>query len=301
MNHFQPTFGVKDASLNVKEFIKSHKSEFKHIMGKIMPFLIITACTLIYVNHFLLMDAIEVMKNGSVPKTVNDIIQNTRDMQALSYSKPLYYVGILLQVLLAYCFAVLAVSWHRLILLGADNCEPMSFLKPKKHEIEFIMMWTMIGIIIPHVLSFLMNLNMASVIISTLVLPYIFLKISFYFPAKAVNSHITFVSSFKLTKGYVWKMFLALIRANLKLICILLVVSIIIGAVGGGIALAIFSDEITSSYMKGAYQQVAIQPLQVLVQVLYFQPLFTVLGVSVLSNYYQYALQNKLEGMDVRT
>ena len=209
-----------------------------------------------------------------------------------------YMLGMLLtQLALAYLFAVIAISWHRLILLGPENYQPMDTFNPKKNELEFIGMLALVSFLIPWAFQLLVinpsilgGAGPLVIFILSIGFIYFCYKISFYFPAKAVDAPITIKNSFALTKGYFWKMiicyFLSVWRVLLAFFGVMLVGGFVFGLIIG-ILSAVLGDVIKENYL--IFQQALLSiPL-----VFYFQPLFTILGVGMLSNYYQHAVQTK--------
>jgi hypothetical protein len=295
MSDFQVTDNSKDAAYNARMFVKEHKDDLKALVKAIFPYLFLLIIVTLFVNYFMQMNTIEFMKENR-PSDANNLQESMaflNDVQKNSFSHPLFWFAQVINIGFAYLFAVIAVSWHRLVLLGRDRYEPMEVLSPKAHEVNFIILWTFIGVIVPLIVGFIGNISLITIGFSSIVLPYILFKISFYFPAKALDSHISFSDSYRLTSGYFWKMMLTSIRSFWRLVLVFILLMAAFGFVSGVLAVTVFNTDSVEPLFKGAYTQVISQQFQVIIGVLFFQPLFTVLGVTILSNYYQHALRHK--------
>ncbi len=289
------TIGVKDSSRNVTAFIKDNKAEFNNLLNAAFPYLFVAVILFVGLTYMSMQDmfskieALDAANFKEPPSSLNN---------------PIYiWAGHGLSLFIAYILACIAVSWHRLCLLPHDQYRPMHFLKPEKHEIEFVLMWTLIGVLTPAVFGLLMqNLiigggTMFAMILGlayVIIFPYILYKLSFYFPAKAIDRSITLGQSFQLTKGYFWKIgasfFLAVLVPILLCIGYLVLVSFVVmpivltvlintdGGVNGG---AVTGMLVSQGLIYAGF-------------IWYFQPLFTIIGVSVISNYFQHALQNNV-------
>jgi len=128
-------------------------------------------------------------------------------------------VSIVSKLLEGYLYSVIAISWHRLVILGKDNYKPMSIFKPKFYEVQFILLLVLLNSIqLLALLSPFIPVNffivMPILMITTVVIGmFLFFKLSFCFPAKAVNRPMSFKKSFSLTRGYFLKIFFTSIRA----------------------------------------------------------------------------------------
>ena len=312
MKHFTASLTTKETSKNVRDFVRTHQGEFHSLLKNVLPYLIGIACLSLLIQYYQLSDMapkfIEMQKE--IAQTLQNNPENAEEIKKQAFNKGLmagmkeglsgkyFFLGLVLQILAGYVFAVIAISWHRLILLGPDQYKPMDILKPEKHEMEFVIVLTLISAIIPGIVGYVamkqtLDMDPAAFIgfaLLGLIFPYVTYKMSFYFPAKAVNASISFKDSFHLTFGYFWKFLWACVRANIRVIGVLIIYSFVAGMVAG------FMKAFITPGMGQEEEFITQQMLQHLVNVpilLYFQPLLTVLTVSVLSNYYQYALQNK--------
>lgn len=291
--YFTPTLSSKETSKNVRDFVEGHRSELVQLMKSVLPLLIFLVCANACVQYFMNLDAVQYISDVKVPETVPDIIQLMTDIQIHSYGKILTWVSFVIQIGIGYCFAVVAVSWHRLVLLGRNNYTPMSLLNPQRHELEFVIMWTILGTILPASMVFLFKIDIWLLVMMLIIFPYLFFKASFYFPAKALDSNVSLRASFQLTNGYFVKFSFAMIRACIRIGAVYALVALIISSVATSLAQQWYGEQITSDLVRSMYEQLIGQPIMSVIIVFLFQPVLTVLGVTVLSNYFQHAMQNK--------
>ncbi len=298
MSNFSITDVPKDAAFNVRMFVKENKGELNTLVKSISLYLLILVIAALYINYHVQMDAIEFMKDNRPTEGLTGTLDFLAAVQNNSLSHPLVWVAQIINVLFAYCFAVIAVSWHRLVLLGRERYEPMKINAPQRHELNFVGVWVLIGTIVPFIMTYYGSMNFV-VLFSMTLLPYLIFKISFYFPAKALDSHISFQDSFRLTNGYFWKSIFTSFRAFWRVILVLFVVVFFAAFIGAAIGQTLFGTSDVDPFLKGAYNQVVNQAFQTVIVVFFFQPLFTVLGVTILSNFYQHALRHKPASSDV--
>ncbi len=205
------------------------------------------------------------------------------------------------EIISGYFFSCLMVSWHRVVIHGPDRYEPMNPFKPKLSEWAFIGMGVLIFLIAGFVGGLFIGgfsviaAHMQSPHIFALIFPvivlivYCIIRYSFYFPAKATENSITLKQSILMSKGYVWKLFASNILAALKtffiMIGYLIIGIVVLGMISGVAAVAFQIDPKAVGQFLGLFLALPI--------VLYFQPLLAIIGITVLSNYYQHALQTK--------
>lgn len=262
MRPFTPTLGARDTGKNARNFIKDNTEILRDIVKPL----------LIWIIGFALLD------------TIITIIYFSESDSGFG----------LFGILSGYLFTCIAISWHRVVIHGPDNFKPMTPLKPKKHELAFLGMGLALGL-----MGFILGatggatffvhpvLGGIGIFAGILLAAYLGYKFSFYFPAKAVDSSITLGQSFKMTQGYFWKMMAAYLfttwRLLLLMVAYFLIASLIIGLV------------ITS--VEGSPSEALITNILaffVAIPILtYFYPIMYGLIVTVLSNYYQHAVQNK--------
>lgn len=309
MKHYTAAYKAGEASCNVRAFVKNNHGKFIDLLKTIGPYLLILfVISTLLTQHAMhemgeqLQQQIESIKNTAKDAGISEHSEATKRASkevtqqniSANLTNPYMLLSYGIQLLMGYLFAVIAISWHRLILLGEEHYQPMKIFAPQKHEIEFLITLAIISAIIPFSLQFLITsqviLNPGITLLSlpiSIFLIYAYFKISFYFPGKAVNASIDLKTSFYLTKGYFWKMlgayFFASWRISLLIFGIIMGLSLVLMP----IILSFTSSEQNLSILA-LIQSLTFTPI-----VLYFQPLLMVLGVSVLSNYYQHALQNK--------
>lgn len=310
MQPFRPTLGIKETSLKAQSFVKENKTEFFALLKAYGPFLLAVSILIAVFSVIMAQDMntfmAEVQKTvaGEEASVASEILREKLKEYQSSFHVVSYNILIFaLEIVLAYITAAFAVSWHRLVLLGRDGCRPMALLKPEKNEIHFMLALGMLTYGIPMVIGFVIGVvaylgspALTAIVSFMAIIAFIvwivtFYRFSFYFPGKAVGNSLTFKQSFHMTHGYVWKIFAASFLAILKTFGVLILCLFASGILVASAVLIIsfFSGTLeNASHGMEMIMQIISIPLQV-----YFTPLFTILGVTVLSNYYQHAVQNK--------
>lgn len=259
MDHYQPSFVAKDTAQNITNFVEVNKNEFWKIFKPLMPF--IAGCYIL--------DAV-----------ISDLFfADSEDGFGL------------FAIFASYFLTVLVITWHRVVIHGPDNYIPMNPFKPKRHELVFIGVGFLLGLVMGLigagvVIGAAVTASPVMIIIAVIVvlaMIYILYRVCFYFPAKAVDASITLSQAFVLTKGYLWKIISATFRASFKLI-LLLIAFVIVAA----ICVFVLVMFLPLSGMPMVLGLIVDLPMQ-----LYFGPLLTIIGVTALSNYYLYAIQNE--------
>lgn len=266
MQGMQPAFEVSETVRNSHAFVKENKAILWDIIKSVAPYLVIL--------H--LIDSI---------------------ITAMYYppdSKSSFGIGALIA---SYFYTVILINWHRVVIWGPDKFIKMNPLRPKGHELSFLGMGIVIGLI-PVLIIFLgitlpltflkgddiigLPLTFLSIFITAMFSYYFVTRLSFYFPAKATMDHVTLKDSFKLTKGYVWKMTLSYFLCCLKLIVLLIPYIALSGVVG----------YFSTFYLNSMAAEIIIF-LFSLPSILYFTPVFYVYFAMTLSNYYMHAMQTR--------
>ncbi len=261
MKHFNPALLPGDASRHTRNFIADNKDVFWIILKPLLPFIIGLELIDVFINHMFFADSKKELTLGSFVAS--------------------YFIGALM------------ISWHRVVIHGADHYVPMNPFKPKKSELAFMF--------VPFGLAFLFGIG--SVLLTVLsaklggpvlAVPLLIIlvlfgiiaafKISFYLPAKAVDAGITLRQSWNLTTGYFWKMFVAGFLSSWRVVLVTLIYALAAGSLGGAIGGALFGVE---SLAFRLVMFLCLLPIIVIAQ-----PLMTIIGVTVLSNYYQWAINN---------
>lgn len=280
MKHFKATLDIKETALNAQNFVKENKSVFWDVFKPLIPYLI---------GFFLIDIIISLLLMTPDPET-GEIRE--------------FSIG---ELFSAYISTCLIISWHRVVLHGPDKYQAMNPLKPQKADLAYIGVGLLIFLVIPIAVGALIGLIIGisgTPAIALLFLPvfialvFFGLKVVFYFPSKATGNDITLKQSIKMTDGYIWKMFAAGFLANLKTLGYLilyLIAGLLALGMTGFIAVSLLND----SFLE--YAGFIVGSMLSLPIILYFQPLLTILGVTVLSNYYQHALQNKPEALSSET
>ncbi len=285
MRSYQPTLGVRETAQNIKFFVKAYNGLLWHIYKPLA----------IYIVLLHLFDAL-----------ITGLF--------MSDSKSGFFLG---SIIAAYFYTALAITWHRVVIYGADNYIPVDPFKPKKNELVFLGMGLLIGLfafiiffliaISGVVLGQVFGQSIITAVISLIILVaavfvliMILYKFSFYFPAKAVDTNLTLLESFEMTNGYFKGLCFASFLASLKLILLVFCYYILVGALTVGLVVLYTynSPELQQQIDNGQEIDLGVLGalwgfLITLPTILYFQPLFTAIGVTGLSNYYMHAMQNK--------
>lgn len=263
MKHYTPTLGTRDTAKNVRSFVMEHHAVFLDILNPLLPPIMALLMLDFVVTQLYFPDS----KNG-------------------------FTLGAMIS---GYFFTALVISWHRVVLDGPDRYEPVNPYKPKKHELAFLGMGILIGILI---VLFCLSLGLigallgpAGIAIAVLAAItgsiYIVYRLSFYFPAKAINQSITLKQSYALSKGYFWKLAGSSLLASLKTIGLCLVYVVASFVVLAVIAFFAAGPDQGPGFIFNLLVFVLSLPID-----LYFSPLLGLFGVTALSNYYQWAINN---------
>ena len=153
--------------------------------------------------------------------------------------------------------------------------------------IALFMMMFAIGFILGLTAFFVSHFILFLILPAIIFAAFLWMRVVFYFPAKATGRHISFKQSYGMTKGYVWKMIAGYIVAAIKLILVMFLALFVIGFIGGVIAYTVGSESLIARIVSTIVDGAIMMPLA-----LFFQPMFAVIWVTVLSNYYQYVMQN---------
>lgn len=265
--YYQPTGSIIETGRNVRHFMGENMPVFWAVLKPLMP----------YLAFFLLLDLLFI-------EYVMPPDPETGEKASAS----------IFGIPSGYFFACLMISWHRVVIHGPDNYVAVNPLKPSKSELLFI--GTIIGLTLGAV-ALIAGLVMIASIITPLLIPValtislialVFLasRISFYFPSKATGGDLTLKQAYALSQGYVLRLLITPFFAMWKTVLLYFAYALVGIAIiyGLSFALGLAAREgilsVILLFLFGA-------PIQ-----LYFEPLLAVIGVTVLSNYYQHALQN---------
>lgn len=266
--NYQPTAGYRDTGRNARAFIDTHMDTFRYIFKPLAPF--IAACLfldIVITEHFM-------------PAYPDSEIKH--DFSGFSATIGNYFL------------ACLVITWHRVIIHGPDRYTPVNPFKPTRSELVFML--AAIGLFVAVFLA-----AMAVTLIAGLLGPaimgitlialmfgaiFLFARCSFYFPAKATGNDLSMNQAFKLSEGYVLRLCFAPFYAMWRILLIT------IGYFALMMAIAFLVHATLPDLMDIPSISVVFQFLLTAPIYLYFSPLMTIAGVGVLSNFYQYALQN---------
>jgi len=269
MRRFEPTLGIKDTTKNVNAFIKEHMPVFWDIIKPLAPFIIsLYIIDIIITNFFMPTDT----KTGE---------------------KIEFPLG---SIIAGYFYACIAITWHRVVIHGADNFIAMNPFKPKKSELTFIGMGIalfigipLIGFILVVATTFFAPAAMVLIIAIVAFAIITLMRIMFYFPSKATGGSITLKKSRSMmTAGYFCKLYTSYIFAIIKTLLIFIGFIILIFTIST--ILLLLASKLGPNII---IVQSLLESILIIPAIIYFQPLFTIIWVTILSNYYQHALQNK--------
>ena len=169
MRHFIPTFGIKDTAKNCREFVMDeHIDVFWRIFKPLAIWIVIFTAVDIAVSQFLMPIDPETEKRSE------------------------FGVG---NLLVAYLYSCLVISWHRVVIHGPNDFQPMNPLKPEKTDWVFIGMGILLGIGVGIVIGIISAVGIAlfKALGVLIILPAIFaslfvlVRLIFYFPSKATK------------------------------------------------------------------------------------------------------------------
>ncbi|MCB9987965.1 MAG: hypothetical protein H6868_01375 [Rhodospirillales bacterium] len=256
MPHITPTLGIRETGAMIRTFTKENMGYFWLYLRPLLPWIIG-------------LHALDVLGNIMIPQMRGNFIFGS--------------------VIAAYFYTCFMITWHRVVLFGPERTDPVNPFKPEKSDLAFLGMGigVFLGLLVigalSSVLFFLGAPGIIMFVAIIIFLFYAFIKVCFYFPAKAVRSHLSLRQSYKATNGYIWKIMSAPFFASWRII----LASILYGGITGGIVGALTVAGVSPA-MIGIINFIVSLPMLV-----YLQPVSYALGVGVLSNYYQHAMQNK--------
>lgn len=111
--------------------------------------------------------------------------------------------------------------------------------------------------------------------------------VSFYFPAKAMGSSMSLKQAYKMSDGFAIKIIMSTILAILP--TLVMGIGFYLFAHAG---LMMLAQEIKPLYYGAGMVLLGLLFMLWLFVKLYYIPLIFVIGVTVLSNYYQYVMRN---------
>lgn len=258
-----PTFGFRETSRNARNFVKENMTAFWDIFKPLAVYIVVLtvidlALTLFFVEP-------DPETGDREPIAIGGMIAN-------------------------YFYTCLVISWHRVVIHGPNQYEPMNPFKPKKSELAFIGVGLLI-FFIPFLIGFagafglsFLDQRMLLVgfgLIMLVLITFITVRLSFYFPAKATEQNLTLQKAFEVSKGYVLRLIAVPFLASIRVLLAMILFVVVIAVLG---SMAFLSSSPEGSDIADIFGTILALPV-----LLYFQPIMTVLGVTVLSNYYLHA------------
>lgn len=273
--YYQPTGGILETGRKVRAFTTEYMPVFWDILKPLIP----------YLSLFLLLDLL-----------FNEFVMTPDPETGKQYD-----VGIF-GIFSSYLITCIAITWHRVVIHGPDNYTPVNPLKPTKSELLFI--GTILGIFISFfiigftfgvVTQLIMPMLMPVVLIGMIVfLAFLAARLSFYFPSKATGGDLTLKQAYQLSRGYVLRLIFTPFVAMWR------VIFLYIGYVIIGVAVMYgFGYIIGQAAGEGLLSVILLFLFGLPIQI-YFEPLLAVMAVTVLSNFYQHALQNLQYNFDAQ-
>lgn len=266
MTTFTPSAGIKETGEKARAFCKENQPAFLTMMKSLAPL----------IAGLLAFDA---------------LINTVFGLHQFSLGS----------LLVNYVTFIIIITWHRIVLSGPDTYQPVNPFKPRKSELAFMGVAILIGAVILIGMVILIALGGAlgpagagiAGLAGLVVMYIIIIRLSLYFPAKAIDRPITLKQAFSLSEGLVWKILAASILASWRIILLTVLYAVIAGVILASLEMALPEPGFAG---HAAIQLVALAlalPLS-----LYFTPVLTILGVTVVSNYYLHALGNKTPDND---
>lgn len=169
------------------------------------------------------------------------------DPTALNPSDMGEFLGVVLvaQIFQAFLYAMIAVVWHRRVLLG-ESPSGSIYLKFGKREIFFILYLLLIGVFAFAIVGGAFALTFAAASagggsIGTVILPvsyvlfmFVYLRSILVLPAVAVSQSEPMRTSWAITRGNCWRLFWGFFLIGLVALIVFAVVFSITGLVSGG-------------------------------------------------------------------
>lgn len=261
MTELRPVLSSREAASQIRNFVKDQHAEFLYLLCPLIP----------YIAGAHLLDAL-----------ITDVY----------FPDSQHGFSLFGSLVSPYFLTVLIISWHRFVIHGSSHYVVMNPFSPKRHEIMFIIVGLMI-VLVPMLCLFLIGFVVKAALgmsaVPFVVLPlavaaiYGMYRCCLIFPALAVDAEVTPKQAFMLSDGYLLKIFCASFLAVWRII--ILTVAYMVAAVG---LMSILSPVLSLESAGNTISFIFMLPV-----IAYFDPLMTVFGVTVLSNYYMHAIQNR--------
>lgn len=303
---YSVSYSAQETSANVRGFIKQNYSHFWEVIIKVIPLVLLLYIFTMFVSGYIFEAAFNSFAAEGEPSI--DILGFSVSLSVLVGGLNVFHMA-----LNGYLMAVIAISWHRLVINGEENYRRMFVFMPRWHEIQFMLLLALLHtafygaffspVLIMQIPGFefiagsVVYVFPVMMLVLACVALFLFFKCSFYFPAKAANRRITIVESFRLTRGYFGKIVMSYIRASWRLGVVAILYMVVLMFFMSSIMQFVFSS------MKDTF----LEPNMFLIQgiglvlnlpfIVFLGPMFLVIGVTIISNYYLHAVQNKDEAI----
>jgi len=120
------------------------------------------------------------------------------EYESLFHNFMLYIISLII-------YTSVAISTHRIILLGPSSIPKHGFYIPSKRDIKFILYTLVIGILmIPTII--LVYIPYAGVVVMMIAIFYLLGRLSLVFPAIAIDQNLSISESWKNSKNYQFSM-----------------------------------------------------------------------------------------------
>lgn len=273
-----PTHTLDATSGNIQSFIAENRSYMWEMWGRLIPYLIVLYVLEVLITIIYFKDNMEIYEEGYLPS--------------------------IFSFAFTYFTSIFVISWHRLVIEGTRM--PVLPFKLTRNELLFVGCFFLIDAVMAN-LFLLFHYFYPSLIDDVDGLDYyqffLFLvfcfvstaavyRISFIFPARAAGVTLSLFDSIRLTRGTFFKFVFAMVVCSFRLFCLMLVVTLI----------SLFFVQMVFPFLlmifKNEESVLAMVVFLTSLMTLYFHPKFLVIGVTALSNYYMYAMEQEERGDD---
>lgn len=273
----------REVALDARMFVRSNLGWVWEAMKPMLPYIIVLSLAGLAAEVYFPIDKHE-LKN---------------------YSKSYLLIGggasVFTSFTLSYFWACFAMSWHRIVLLGARRENLVSPLSLPPGSRGFFLAFYLIALlpfllgmaggVVLGVFSYFqvtaLSLMGGLIGLSLIVLGvYKALQFSFLLPARSVGVNLTRAGAKKVSKGLLWTFIVASFRATWRQGLLLVLV----------IILTILVTALVQFILKTSEEQLGlIASALLLVPGLYFEAILVALNVTLLSFLYQWSVQNRFK------
>lgn len=285
MPSITPTYGAIETGRNVRAFIKGNMDTFQRVMKPLMPILVVLAVLMALPTDGSIIDA--------------------------TLAQILVGLATLAQV---YVYAFLAISWHRATIEGPEKLVLADPAAPQRNDWAFIGYMILNGVLVIGIISVLGILSVMmtgaigitsvysagagmgpvfiliaiAVLVAIFLAVYLAFRFSFVLPARAVGDNIGLGKAFGLSRGLFWKATNSYVVAAWRFFLLTILYSFVMGFGIGFMQAMSGEGEKAAPLVTSAVTFAFSLPMD-----LYFSPVLTIFGVSMLSNYYMHASLRK--------